>query len=79
VTRDTRDLLDKALKLPREERANLAAELIASLDEKEDPAVVERTWRDEIVRRARDVLEGRDPGKPAEEVFARLRAKRHRA
>jgi putative addiction module component (TIGR02574 family) len=78
MSRNTRELLDDALKLTHDERATLAAELIASL-ETDRPAEADRAWRDEVLRRARDMLEGRDPGIPAEDVFARLRAKRRPA
>ena len=48
-------LLNEALGLPTEERAELAAELIASLDGPAD-ADVEAAWAAEIERRAAKVL-----------------------
>jgi putative addiction module component (TIGR02574 family) len=55
----TKDLLDQALDLPRPERAALALDLLASLDEPlEDPADVETAWRDEIERRVAEVESG---------------------
>lgn len=53
------DLLNQALTLSRKERASLARELIASLDEPhEDPAVVEAAWLAEIERRLQEVKDG---------------------
>jgi len=50
-------LLLKALALPRRERADLAAELLDSLDDElvDDPQELEKAWADEIERRARRV------------------------
>lgn len=50
-----RELLKAALDLPAEERAELAEELLASLPVHDDAEV---GW-DEVVRRAREVHEGR--------------------
>jgi putative addiction module component (TIGR02574 family) len=50
-------LLDSALKLPREHRARLAAELIASLDGVPD-AGVEAAWDEEIERRIQRADQG---------------------
>ena len=50
-------VLEEALTLPPEDRAELAATLIDSLDEKEDEAVDE-AWRREIQRRMREVESG---------------------
>jgi putative addiction module component (TIGR02574 family) len=53
------ELLREALALPVEERAAVAAELLASIDDgSEDPAEVEAAWAAEIERRARRVLAG---------------------
>ena len=48
------ELLREAMALPVRERADLAAELLASLDDAaaEDPAEVEAAWAAEIERRA---------------------------
>ena len=57
------DLLHRALALPDEQRAALAAELLISLDPTawEDPAAVRAVWREELARRAKRVMAG-DPG-----------------
>jgi putative addiction module component (TIGR02574 family) len=68
MTRDA--LLQEALKLPYSERADVAAELLASLDEEpaESLEEVERAWAAEIERRARRVLSGASSGAPWPEV-----------
>jgi putative addiction module component (TIGR02574 family) len=72
VTRDA--LLKEALKLPARDRADVAAELLASLDDEpsEDPEEVAKAWAAEIERRGRRVLAGESAGVPWEEVRRRL-------
>ena len=71
-------LLDAALKLTPQERAELASALLVSLDgEPEDG--VEAAWAEGIERRARRVRNGEVRGAPWEEVLERLRARRRRA
>ena len=74
MTSRAQALLREALALPAEERADVAAGLLASLDEAplEDPAEVEAAWAREIERRARRVMSGESIGEPLEEVRARL-------
>ncbi len=84
MTNAARDLLERVLALPVEERAEVAASVLRSLDEgNEDPEAVERAWRDEIGRRVREIREGKVKPIPSDEVFARARAllteRRHRA
>ena len=72
MTRRTQELLREALALPADERADVAAQLLASLDEGEDePADVEAAWAAEIERRARRVLAGQSDGIPWEDVRKR--------
>ena len=52
-----RKILDEALALPPEERADLAATLIDSLDEDEAEAVDE-AWAQEVQRRVHEVESG---------------------
>ena len=52
MTKDAAQLLEDALQLRAEDRAQLAEELLASLDETEDG--VETAWASEIARRAAD-------------------------
>jgi len=69
--RGAKKLLHEALALPMEERAELAAELIASLDGPADTDV-EAAWAAEIERRAAKVLSGESEGTPWEEVRRRI-------
>jgi len=67
------ELLREALTLSPDERADVAAELLASLDEPTDnPADVEAAWAAEIERRARRVLSGESAGEPWEDVRDRI-------
>jgi hypothetical protein len=66
MTARAQDLLRDALALPPEERADLAAELLVSLEgAADDPAEVEAAWAAELERRARRVLGGESAGEPA--------------
>jgi putative addiction module component (TIGR02574 family) len=67
-------LLQEALKLPHTERADIAAELLASLDEEPADSLeeVEKAWAAEIERRARRVLAGESEGVPWEQVKQRI-------
>jgi hypothetical protein len=60
VTSETETILREALALRDEERADLAAELLASLDSPavDDPATIRSLWADELERRAARVLSG---------------------
>ncbi|HVT80106.1 MAG TPA: addiction module protein [Phycisphaerae bacterium] len=60
----------KALKLPLKQRSELAARLIASLDEA-DSKEIEQMWMDEAERRHRDLLAGRVKLVPSAVVKAR--------
>jgi putative addiction module component (TIGR02574 family) len=69
-------LLQEVLKLPVDERADVAAELLASLESlpTAEPGEIEREWGAEIERRARRVLAGESPGVPWEEVKRSVRS-----
>lgn len=76
MTSRAQEVLREALALPVDERADVAAELLASLDDAggEDPADVEAAWAAEIERRARRVMAGESQGLPWEDVRARAEA-----
>jgi putative addiction module component (TIGR02574 family) len=76
MTTRAQELLREALALPIDERADLAAELLASLDGTgtENPADVEAAWAAEIEKRARRVLAWESEGRPWEDVRARADA-----
>lgn len=63
------DVVAAALTLSRAERADLAHQLLVSLDEPfDDPEVVEAEWNAEIARRLRDIESGATKGIPFDEV-----------
>ncbi len=74
VTDRAQALLREALTLPLDERADVAAELLASLDKPAtmDAAAVETAWAREIERRARRVIAGESVGGPWEDARARV-------
>ena len=76
----TQELLREVLTLPLDERAEVAAEILASLDdaEAEGHADVEAAWAAEIERRARRVLAGHTKGTPWEDVRRRAEAELRR-
>ncbi|MEX1163424.1 MAG: addiction module protein [Nitriliruptor sp.] len=64
MTQHAQELLTAALDLSVEDRADLAAQLLASLETPgdDDAATAERLWAEEIDRRTRDFLAGETPG-----------------
>lgn len=72
MTERTTKILSEALELSSEERASLAAELMASLDNREDEASA-RAWLEEMERRARAALSGEDAGEDWTEVITTIR------
>lgn len=71
MTDAVRKLLDDAMALPSEDRARVAAALLASLDEAVDEDATS-AWAAEIERRADRVLAGDSEAAPWDEVRARL-------
>jgi putative addiction module component (TIGR02574 family) len=61
-------------KLTDRDRAELAYFLISSLDPKTDPNA-EAAWDAELARREAEIETGKVIGRPADEVFTRLREK----
>ncbi len=72
MSKKSEKLLEEALSLSPEERAEVAASLLDSLDEHEDEAV-EEAWAKEIEKRIQDVESGRVKTVPWSEVRRRLR------
>jgi len=68
------DLWREALALTDDERADLAAELLASLEEQteDDAEVVRVVWAEEIEHRARMVIAGESATEPWETVRQRI-------
>jgi putative addiction module component (TIGR02574 family) len=73
MERGADSVLDAALKLPEKERARVARELIASLDEQRDEGV-EEAWAAEVERRRIAVAQGRERLVPWEQVKDEARA-----
>lgn len=69
-------LRDKALALSDAERAELAHDLVASLDGKRDTGVAD-AWDAEITRRVAEVDDGTAVLVDAEEVASRIRVRLH--
>jgi len=74
MTSRTQELLREALALPAAERADVAAELLASLEDQTptDQAAVQAAWAREIERRARRVMAGDSAGDPWHDVRQRI-------
>jgi putative addiction module component (TIGR02574 family) len=73
MTQETRDLLQKALALPENERAELAGNLMSSLDATVDEDV-DAAWQQELVRRLHDVQSGKVETISWEEIQRKGRA-----
>lgn len=69
------ELKAEALRLDPEARADLARELLASLDGLSE-AEVEKLWIDEAIRRDEELDSGAAQAYPADEVLNRARARR---
>jgi hypothetical protein len=68
VNHTSREIATEALRLPEEERLALAAELIDSVEGREDPEW-DKAWLDELNRRR---ATGTDNARPWAEVRARV-------
>ena len=69
------DLLDEALALAPSERAAIARELIASLEDVDPAGEVAQAWADEVERRVEAVNAGNAVLVPATEAQARIAAR----
>lgn len=72
MTQKSQVVLEEALKLSATERAEVAEQLISSLDEIPDTNV-EQAWQEEVQRRLQQVERGEVKTIPWEEVQRRLR------
>jgi putative addiction module component (TIGR02574 family) len=77
----TDELFAQVLRLPRQERARLAEELLVSLEDADDEAVA-AAWACELERRSREVAEGKvqtvEWGVARAEILAELEERRAR-
>jgi putative addiction module component (TIGR02574 family) len=69
-----REVINKAFNLSPEERAELAHELIISLDDAIDNEV-ETAWDAEIEKRVKEITSGKAKGRQAEDILAEIQAK----
>jgi putative addiction module component (TIGR02574 family) len=76
MTRDAREILQKALALSDNERAEVAGNLIASLDTDLDPDA-DALWQAEVARRWDEVRSGRVKTISLNEVKRRARTLLH--
>ena len=73
MTSEASELLQKALALPDSERAELAGNLIASLDTIVDQDA-DTAWQEEVVRRWQEVNSGKVKTVPWNQVQRKARA-----
>ena len=73
MTQAAEKLRDEVLRLSSKERAEIAYDLISSLDENEPD--IHEAWEAELERRWQEMESGQTAGKPAESVLAELRKK----
>ena len=76
MTQEAHELLQRALALPENERAELAGNLISSLDTRIDPDV-DAAWQNEVARRLQEVQAGEVKTVPWEEVQRKGRSLLH--
>lgn len=74
MTETVEKLKAEAQTLTNHERAELAQFLIRMLDQEQD-GNAEEAWDGELTRRVTDIKSGKAVGKPAEQVFAKIREK----
>jgi len=75
MTDKAKKILEEALGLPPDERADVAATLLDSLDEEQDEAV-EQAWAEEIQRRIQEIESGAVKTIPWSEARRRILALR---
>ena len=71
----TTEIRDAALRLTPEEKVRLAEELLASVDDVDQPAI-DAVWGEEAERRIDALDAGTTKAIPADEVFRDLEARR---
>jgi putative addiction module component (TIGR02574 family) len=72
MTENAERVKQEVLQLPEADRAELARFLIESLDESEDPDVVEAAWDEELRRRVERLEQGKSRLRPAHQVLAEI-------
>lgn len=69
-----KEIASKALSLSSGERAELAHDLIASLDDEKETEY-EKAWNTEIEKRVKEIKSGKAKGRPARDILAEIREK----
>ena len=69
-----KEIIEEVLRLSSHDRAQLAENLIKSLDEQEDPEA-EKLWVEEAERRYKEYKEGKLKAKSSDLVFKKARSK----
>jgi hypothetical protein len=75
MTENAERMKQEVLQLPEADRAELARFLIESLDESEDPDVVEAAWDEELRRRVERIEQRKSRLRAAHQVLAEIRDK----
>jgi putative addiction module component (TIGR02574 family) len=75
MSRDLKEIAAEAMELPLTARADLASQLLDSLDDLSE-ADNDMLWAEEAERRYAEYKAGNIEAIPADEVFARLRARK---
>lgn len=75
MSRDLKDIAAEALELPLTARAELASQLLDSLDDLSEEEN-DQLWAQEAERRYAEYKAGKIEAVPADDVFARLRSRR---
>ncbi|HEU4886949.1 MAG TPA: addiction module protein [Thermoanaerobaculia bacterium] len=75
MSKDLKDIAAEALELPLTARAELASQLLDSLDDLSEEEN-DQLWAQEAERRYAEYKAGKIEAVPADEVFARLRSRR---
>ena len=77
MARTMEQIIAEALQLDEKERAQMAHQLLVSLEPvAEDPAEIEQAWIEEALRRNAEMESGEVEGIPVDEVLRRIRASR---
>jgi putative addiction module component (TIGR02574 family) len=73
MTQDFVNVFHAALSLPEKDRAELAGQLLDSLDEAVDRDEIDKAWAEEAMARLKAYDEGRMKGIPLEDVLRKLK------
>ena len=69
------EIVRSVMELPERERAEIARDILETLDDEEVNEDVEQAWAQEVARRIRDLDEKTASTVPASEAFARAQSR----